>query len=57
MKLYVNIGMILLFGGAFFLQLLGLMNLIPMIVSSIILFAVIAAGIFLLTRKKTFKGY
>ncbi|MGD6817625.1 hypothetical protein [Metabacillus sp. 84] len=50
-------GLLLLFGGAFFLHLLGLMNLIPVLVSSLILFGSIAAGIYVLTRKKTFKGY
>ncbi|WP_197491620.1 hypothetical protein [Bacillus sp. SJS] len=50
-------GMILLFGGAFFLQILGLMNMIPVILSSLILFVIIVSGIYGMTRKKTFKGF
>ncbi|MBS2968393.1 hypothetical protein J9317_06425 [Metabacillus sp. KIGAM252] len=53
----VIILMTLLFGGAFFLQILGLMNLIPVILSSLILFFIIAGSIYGMTRKKTFKGF
>ncbi|WP_164502877.1 hypothetical protein [Metabacillus mangrovi] len=57
MKPFAAAAFIVLFAGAFLLQVLGLMNMVPLIFSSALLFAVFAGIIYYFTRKKIFKGY
>lgn len=57
MKKFYLIGLLCLIMISFFLQLLGLMHVIPLYISSPILFASFLIFIYGIRHKKRFKGF